>query len=176
MALFNSEPTLLDAMQADDAALYHMGRWWCVGSTPTDAQLDALAGWLNQRAELDLRARPVYATDSLSRDCPAGAGIAGVASGVLAVRVSRLRQDLILWFRPEAMQTVNWAGDPNDKIMGAGIHGARLTPRGSFELFVESVKARAAVDRHGDRIGPAPAAAGDGTGRGARRAAGRTQC
>ena len=143
MAFFNSQPTLLDAMQADGAALFHMGRWWCVGRTPTDAQLDALAEWLNQRAELDLRARPVYATDSLSRDYPAGVGIADVASGVLAVRVSRSRQDLILWFRPETIQTVNWAGDPNDKIIGAGIHGARLTPRGSFELFAESVKARA---------------------------------
>ena len=142
MAFFNSEPTLLDAMQADGAALFHMGRWWCMGSTPTDTQLDALAEWLNQRAELDLRARPVYATDSLSRDYPAGAGIADVASGVLAVRVSRLRQDLILWFRPETIQTVNWAGDPNDKVV-AGTHGTRLTPRGSFALFAESVKARA---------------------------------
>jgi chemotaxis family two-component system sensor kinase Cph1 len=143
VAFFNSQPTLLDAMEADGAALFHMGRWWCVGRTPTHPQLDALAEWLNQRAEFDGGERPVYATDSLSQDYPPGAGIADVASGVLAVRVSRLRQDLILWFRPETIQTVNWAGDPNDKIVGAGTHGARLTPRGSFELFVESVKARA---------------------------------
>ncbi|MEO8014967.1 MAG: ATP-binding protein, partial [Polaromonas sp.] len=143
MSFFNSQPTLLDAMQSDGAALFHMGRWWCVGRTPTDAQLDALAEWLNQRAELDVGGRPVYATDSLLRDYPAGADIADVASGVLAVRVSRLRQDLILWFRPETAQTINWAGDPNDKIVATGVNGARLTPRGSFELFVESVQARA---------------------------------
>lgn len=143
MSFFNSQPTLLDAMQADGAALFHLGRWWCVGRTPTDAQLDALAEWLNQRAELDVGGRPVYATDSLLRDYPAGTDITDVASGVLAVRVSRLRQDLILWFRPETAQTINWAGDPNDKIVGAGVNGARLTPRGSFELFVESVQARA---------------------------------
>ena len=143
MAFFNGQPTLLDAMEADGAALFHMGRWWHVGRTPTDPQLDALAAWLNQRAEFDQGERPVYATDALSRDYPAGADIANVASGVLAVRVSRLRQDLILWFRPETIQTINWAGDPNDKIVGAGTHGARLTPRGSFELFAESVRARA---------------------------------
>ena len=143
MAFFNGQPTLLDAMQADGAALFHMGRWWRVGQTPTDAQLDALAEWLNQRAEFDVSGRPVYATDSLSRDYAAAADIANVASGVLAVRVSRLRQDLILWFRPETIQTINWAGDPNDKTIAVGIHGARLTPRGSFELFAESVKARA---------------------------------
>ena len=142
MAFFNGQPTLLDAMQANGAALFHMGRWWCVGRTPTDAQLNALALWLNQRPELELSARPIYATDALARDYPAGIDIADVASGVLAVRVSRLRQDLIVWFRPETIQTVNWAGDPNDKITG-GVHGTRLTPRGSFALFVESVKDRA---------------------------------
>ena len=29
MAFFNSQPTLLDAMQAEGAALFHMGQWWC---------------------------------------------------------------------------------------------------------------------------------------------------
>ncbi len=143
MSFFDGQPTLLDAMQADGAALFHMGRWWCVGQTPTDAQLDALAEWLNQRAELDVGTRPVYATDSLVRDYPAGADITDVASGVLAVRVSRLRQDLILWFRPETAQTIHWAGDPHDKVVAVGVNGARLTPRGSFELFVESVQTRA---------------------------------
>lgn len=143
MAFFNSQPTLLDAMQADGAALFHMGRWLRVGRTPTDAQLDALADWLNQRAEFDVGERPVYATDSLLRDYPAGADITTVASGVLAVRVSRLRRDLIVWFRPETAQTINWAGDPNDKVTSVGAHGARLTPRASFDLFVESVQARA---------------------------------
>ncbi|MBC7446399.1 MAG: GAF domain-containing protein [Polaromonas sp.] len=143
MAFFNGQPTLLDAMQADGAALFHLGRWWCVGRTPDDVQLDALALWLNQRPELALSTRPIYATDALARDYPAGADIAKVASGVLAVRVSRLRQDLIVWFRPETIQTIDWAGDPNDKITGGGRHGARLTPRGSFALFVESVKNRA---------------------------------
>ena len=69
--------------------------------------------------------------------------MADEASGVLAVRVSRLAQDLIVWFRLETIQTVNWAENPNDKIAKGSVHGARLTPRGSFALFVESVKNRA---------------------------------
>jgi two-component system, chemotaxis family, sensor kinase Cph1 len=143
LALSDGQPTLFDAMQAGGAALYHRRRWWCAGRTPTNAQLDALAEWLNQRPEFDSSTRPVYATDALARDYPAGADFAAVASGVLAVRVSRLRQDLIMWFRPETMQTINWAGEPQDKVTGAGVHGARLTPRASFELFVESVRQRA---------------------------------
>ena len=84
----------------------------------------------------------MFVTDTLSHEYPAGAEFAGVASGVLAVRVSRLRRNLIIWFRPETIQTVNWAGNPNDKPLVPGPQGLRLTPRASFELYVESVRER----------------------------------
>ncbi|MBL8373556.1 ATP-binding protein [Accumulibacter sp.] len=142
MALSDRHPSLLDAIDAGGAALYHLDRWWCAGITPGVAQLDALAGWLDQRPEFASTTRPAFVTDSLTRDYPAGAEIADVASGVLAVRVSHRRRDLILWFRPETLQTVNWAGYPYEKLLVTGPHGSRLTPRHSFELFVESVRAR----------------------------------
>jgi two-component system, chemotaxis family, sensor kinase Cph1 len=143
MALSDSQPSLLDAMDASGAALYHLDRWWCAGNTPDATQLDALAEWINQRPEFDSDTRPVFVTDALTREYPAGAEIANIASGVLAVRVSRLRHNLILWFRPETIQSVNWAGNPHEKLLVPGSYGSRLTPRRSFELFVESVRERA---------------------------------
>lgn len=142
LALSDNEPSLLDAMEAEGAALYHRDRWWCAGHTPTVEQLDALSEWLNSRPDFDSSARPAYVTESLARDYPAGQAFASVASGVIALRVSRLRHDLIMWFRPETRQTVRWAGDPADKPQVAGSHGMRLTPRRSFELFIESVHER----------------------------------
>ena len=143
VALMDREPSLLDAMEAEGAALYHLDRWWCAGRTPSPAQLDALAEWLNQRSELDSPTRPAFVSNALARDYEAGAAIADVASGVLAVRVSRLRRDLIIWFRPETIQTIAWAGHPDDKPRVPGPHGERLTPRRSFELYVESVQQQA---------------------------------
>jgi light-regulated signal transduction histidine kinase (bacteriophytochrome) len=142
LALSDQEPSLLDAMEADGAALYHRDRWWCAGNTPTVEQLDALAEWLNARPDFDSSVRPAFVTDRLARDYLGGSDIVDVASGVIAVRVSRLRRDLIMWFRPETPQTVHWAGDPDDKPQVAGPHGMRLTPRRSFELFIESVRGR----------------------------------
>ncbi len=143
MALTEHQPSLLDAMDAGGTALFHLDRWWCAGRTPSVPQLEALAEWLNQHEEFASPTRPVFATDALASVYPAAAAYADVASGVLAVRVSRLRRDLILWFRPQTVQSLNWAGDPHAKPMVPGPHGARLTPRGSFELFVESVRERA---------------------------------
>lgn len=142
LALSDRQPSLLDAMDAEGAALYHMDRWWCAGKTPTEEQLDALAEWVNLRPEFGSLTRPVFETDRLPSLYPDGAAIAPIASGVIAVQVSRARADLIMWFRPATMQTVKWAGNPNDKPLVPGPHGMRLTPRRSFELFVESVRDR----------------------------------
>ncbi|WP_395668785.1 ATP-binding protein [Rhodoferax sp.] len=142
LALSDSEPSLLDAIDAEGAALYHRDRWWCAGNTPTVEQLDALAQWLNARHDFDSSLEPAYVTDSLARDYTGGPDMAHVASGVIAVRVSRLRRDLILWFRPETLQTVRWAGNPDEKPLVPGPHGMRLSPRHSFELFLESVRGR----------------------------------
>jgi light-regulated signal transduction histidine kinase (bacteriophytochrome) len=142
LALSDRQPSLLDAMDADGAALYHMNRWWTAGKTPSEEQLDALADWVNLRPEFSSLTRPVFSTDTLSREYPAGAALSAVASGVIAVQISRFRRDLIMWFRPETIQTVKWAGHPDDKPLVAGPNGMRLTPRRSFELFVESVRNR----------------------------------
>lgn len=142
LALTGHQPSLLDAIAAGGAALYHLDRWWCVGRVPEAAQLDALAAWLYQQPALDSPNRPVFVTDALAPLCPAAVGLENIASGVLAVALTRQRRGLMIWFRPQTLQTVQWAGNPHDEPLVPGPHGRRLSPRTSFELFVESVRGR----------------------------------
>jgi chemotaxis family two-component system sensor kinase Cph1 len=137
--------TLLDAVDATGAALFYQDRWWCLGATPPLAQLDALSAWLSTRADFTSSTRPLFVTDALASLYPAGESMAGVASGVLALALSRTGNNRILWFRSEILRTVRWAGSPHDKPITHGPHGPRLTPRRSFELFVESVRHRATL-------------------------------
>ena len=136
--LINGTPSLLDGIDAGGAALYYLDRWWCIGTTPSEDELDGLGDWLSV-IMLPSCPRPLYATDRLAQAYPPAAGFAGVASGLLAVPVSASGQELMLWFRPETIQTVNWGGNPHDKPTVPGPNGPRLTPRRSFELFAESV-------------------------------------
>jgi light-regulated signal transduction histidine kinase (bacteriophytochrome) len=146
LALTAYEPSLLDAIDAGGAALYHLNRWWCIGNVPPLAQLDPLAAWLYERPEFEAdsasTARPVFATDALASLCPAAVGLEDVASGLLATVFARQRRGLLVWFRPQTMRTVKWAGNPNDKPQTAGPQGMRLSPRASFEIFIESVRGR----------------------------------
>lgn len=141
-AMTDGPPTLLDGLDADGFALYHRDRWWRVGATPSEAQLDALAAWLEGLPQFASSPRPLYVTDALARDHAAAAAYADVASGLLAMPLSRSRRNLLLWFRAETLATVSWGGNPHDKPSVPGPHGPRLTPRRSFELFQESVRER----------------------------------
>lgn len=139
-SMTDGTPSLLSAMNASGAALYHRDRWWVVGLTPSEIQLNALAAWLVKRLDANSLTSPLYATESLAADFPPGAAYANVASGVLAALLSRSGQNLMIWFRPEVIQTVNWGGNPNDKPTVDGPLGPRPTPRRSFESFAESVR------------------------------------
>jgi two-component system, chemotaxis family, sensor kinase Cph1 len=53
--------------------------------------------------------------------------------------VSRTPRDYVLWFRPELIQTVSWAGNP-DKTADTGADRVNLTPRNSFAEWRETVR------------------------------------
>lgn len=141
-ALMDGKPNLLDAIEASGAALYHRNRWWLIGTTPSESQLDALNEWMMLRFSSTSPTNSVYVTDNLIADYPAASAFRASASGLLAVSLSRRGKQMLLWFRPETIQTLTWGGNPHDLPIVPGPHGPRLTPRKSFEAFVESVSGR----------------------------------
>lgn len=122
---------------ASGAAVYLDGRQHRVGHTPAPAEIDALLRWLNGVN------RPLLATGHLAAQYPPAAAFPELASGLVAVRLSREPRDYVLWFRPEIGLTVRWAGDPS-KSVKVGPLGARLTPRGSFAEWREVTRMQSA--------------------------------
>ena len=70
------------------------------------------------------------------------------ASGVLALPLSPVYEDFILWFRGEFAHTLNWAGDPDQPMSGDPTAGpddqrdVQLGPRHSFDAFAQEVRGR----------------------------------
>jgi chemotaxis family two-component system sensor kinase Cph1 len=138
ITFINGSPSLLNGIGAGGAALYYLERWWRIGDTPDENDLENLGGWLVETV-FKAGKRSLYVTDHLAAAYPPAAEFSRIASGLMAVPLSSDGSDLIVWFRPETMQTVHWAGDPGDKPVVPGPYGPRLTPRQSFALFTESV-------------------------------------
>jgi light-regulated signal transduction histidine kinase (bacteriophytochrome) len=132
-------PNLLSLFPAQGAAIFTSGDKGVatLGLTPDAVQLRELVNWL------DSQNRSFISTDRLSFLFPPAAAYADCASGLLAVRLSPHSRDYLLWFRPELVRIVKWAGDPNkpadiDESSGE----LRLTPRKSFAVWQEAAHGR----------------------------------
>jgi chemotaxis family two-component system sensor kinase Cph1 len=133
-ALTHRGEALLQIAGATGAAVCTAGAVRTVGATPTAAQLGGLLAWLGK-----IGAAEVLHTRTLAELHAPAAEYAHVASGLLAITLPRDTPSWVLWFRPELVRTVTWAGDPVKPV--AVSHGdARLHPRHSFEAWKEVVR------------------------------------
>jgi len=128
---------LLGIVSAEGVAVVSGGQIMTHGHTPPAPLVQDIAAWVELRERFRL-----FATTSLGGVCPAARVSADVSSGLLTFALPGALQRRILWFRPELIQTVSWAGDPN-KPVAAGPSGDRLRPRHSFALWREEVRLRA---------------------------------
>ena len=134
--LLASSETFLGFADATGGAVFHEGALHTVGEVPPAEEITALVEWLAQDP-----AAEVFATDCVSKHLPRAAASKAVASGLLAIALSRQPSEYVLWFRPEQLRTVTWGGDPNKPVeVAAG--EARLSPRRSFKAWKELVQLR----------------------------------
>ena len=133
--LLTGGTTLLSNFDAEGVVLATAGNIHRMGVTPHDQLLLPLIAWLQQQPD------DIYATHGLSRDYPPAKPYVAVSAGILAMRLSRRQSDCVIWFRPEVLQEVSWAGDPR-KPVEVDSEGATLglRPRTSFAEWRETVK------------------------------------
>jgi light-regulated signal transduction histidine kinase (bacteriophytochrome)/ActR/RegA family two-component response regulator len=134
--LVEGDPNMLSYLEADGAAVVLGELVARIGQTPGESEIRQLSSWIAQ-AKGDQR---VYATDALTQEY--GSGVLGsVASGIMTINIGAMRQNQLIWFRTEHVRTVDWAGDPAKSIT-KGETFDRLSPRGSFSLWKETVKGK----------------------------------
>jgi len=126
---------LLHLVNATGAVVCSGDRCIRVGETPSEAEIDALLDWIKPRLDQN-----VFETRSLPKHYPAAEAFQAIASGVLALEISRIHPNYMLWFRPEVIQTVNWGGNPNKPVEVLDDGRMRMSPRKSFELWQETVR------------------------------------
>lgn len=130
-------PLVLGLVEAGGAAVASGATIALTGGTPSEQAVRDLVQWIGAHEE------PLFATDRLAALHPPAEAYAAVASGVLAVRIAPDGKEFLLWFRPEQVAEVTWAGDPHKPVDVTETDGTvRLRPRTSFALWKESVRNR----------------------------------
>ncbi|MBF2066978.1 MAG: GAF domain-containing protein [Calothrix sp. C42_A2020_038] len=136
-AFAHPDPRLLDIVSANGCAVCLDNEITLVGATPNIEEVRKLIEWTQSNVDDDL-----FSTDSLPKIYPSAQAFKDTASGLLILRISRIRNYYILWFRPEVLQTVNWAGAPDPYLDSHQSEDTilNLSPRKSFELWQEMVR------------------------------------
>jgi light-regulated signal transduction histidine kinase (bacteriophytochrome) len=129
-------PELLRFVRASGVAIVVDDRVLTFGDAPGEAEILGLVDWLAVHDHGD-----IYHTDKLSAEWPEGGRIARNASGLLAMPISRIHKHYLLWFRPEYVHTIEWAGNPHDKLVQTSAAGLplQLSPRTSFAAWRETI-------------------------------------
>jgi light-regulated signal transduction histidine kinase (bacteriophytochrome) len=132
-AMADQMADLIQIASAEGAALVVDGQIRVFGITPAHHDLKKLAEWMDSKPELE-----VFESRYLGSRIDWASEFSEVASGLLAIRISHVRQSYLMWFRPEVVRTVRWAGEPG-KIQDKN---QKLNPRKSFEIWSELVRGR----------------------------------
>lgn len=128
---------MLALTASSGAALVADDKVRLIGSCPSEERVGELARWAAERAT-----KPgFFSTANLPGEYPPAEMFAGVASGILAIVLPKPVLSMVMWFRAEATQTVEWAGDPNKTpSVPPESEIVRLSPRSSFAAWQTSVK------------------------------------
>lgn len=133
--LVSPQPRLLDVVDAQGVAVCLDDQITLLGSTPNVDQVRALIDWAETSSGDNL-----FSSHCLPKLYPEAVAFKDTASGLLLLRISKVRRYYILWFRPEVIQTVNWAGNPNESIQVHANGSVTLCPRASFEHWQQTVR------------------------------------
>lgn len=134
--LFNHPTTFLDICDCTGGALSQADKILTIGNTPDEQQIRKIIDWLTSNKFNN----KVFHTSNLAGFMPQASEFQEVASGLMAVTLSREFNEYILWFKPEQIYQVNWAGK-DDKGLKRDEDGKyRLSPRKSFEKWTEEVR------------------------------------
>ena len=131
-------PSAIQSMvPSDGAAVIWKDAVTMAGRGPSETQTRKLAAWLSERKS----GADYFATDGLSQEYPDAQAFASEASGLLSIILPGDDPAVLMWFRSEAVEEINWAGNPHEHLEPGPSIGS-LNPRKSFDLWRETVRGR----------------------------------
>ncbi|WP_432710886.1 ATP-binding protein [Pedobacter sp.] len=136
-ALTAHKVNLLQVTDCSGAALLYEGSIKTLGTTPTIPQINSLVKWIKESVH-----DRFYHTDNLKIAFPKAESFQNIASGLMVCILSKELNEYILWFKPEYIQTIHWAGKQQKEhtIDSTGL--LNISPRKSFEVWAETVSGK----------------------------------
>jgi chemotaxis family two-component system sensor kinase Cph1 len=135
----HNNPSLLEMANATGFVIFYKNKIYKNGSVPSNEDLIPLLQSLSKK----------YPTTSIHSErlmdiYEDGEKLSRYAAGIIYHSLEAGSSDGILWLRAERREIINWAGNPYKSVAPGEEGVSRLTPRKSFELWMEEVKNKSA--------------------------------
>ena len=130
--LVDHRSELRQLIDCDGAAVVSGSTVKTTGSVPPAQELKELIDWLVHTGE-----EHCFSTRELGQAFPAARSFQSPIKGMLAAVIDAERRVLVIWFRVEQIETVEWAGNPHKE--DSADPAVPLSPRRSFETWTENV-------------------------------------
>ncbi len=122
-------------LDADGFVLQRGASLHTSGHIPPEDAVGDMLDWVRRQGSILLHSA------SLEQRLPSARAYRDLASGLLAITLSADEPLVLLWFRAEALQTIQWAGNPHKAVDQRA--DQPLTPRASFSAWSEEIRGRA---------------------------------
>ncbi|TCD24816.1 GAF domain-containing protein [Pedobacter psychrodurus] len=133
-AITTHKRTILDATKASGVAIIFENELKTIGNVPSEEEIRELSEWLKTTND-----ESIYYTHRLSEIHSPAKKYKSIASGILSCILNKEMGEMIIWFKPEIITTVNWAGNPEKPSVPSENGLLNLSPRKSFEIWSEVV-------------------------------------
>ncbi|ASJ75683.1 ATP-binding protein [Granulosicoccus antarcticus] len=134
-------PSLQGFLKADGFAFLFGSHIHVSGKTPPTDFIHELLEWAGNSPEKMNQ----FHSEKLHEEWPAAALHEETACGVLVQSTSMHRVCKLVWFRGRITQNVHWAGQPNSKKPSPHAKASVLTPRVSFDQWVDEHTRQSAI-------------------------------
>jgi len=132
-SFLHNQDDFMKLLNADGVAYIWNKQIYAFGKTPAATDIADLVLWLQSGS-----VNRLYHNPSLSTAFEPAGGYADTASGILALPIHPEKGSYIIAFRAEAVQKVNWGGNPNEAVQFEA-DGKKYHPRASFNLWQQTV-------------------------------------
>jgi len=133
---------MMELVSATGMSIYFQNNLISYGETPTNEEVMNLISWLKTK-----KLSSSYITSSLPMQFQESIRYKDKVCGLLAIPITILENHYLLFYRPELIQSVFWAGNPNQTIKS---YNCAYSPRASFDRFMETITNHSAPWEHYD--------------------------
>ncbi|AYZ13327.1 GAF domain-containing protein [Chryseobacterium arthrosphaerae] len=137
-SLIESKTELKNLPEADGLAIVSDESIVTAGTTPDSGSIDRIIKW----ALANTKDR-IYVSRNFLKDHGKELNLSDDAAGIIIYFIERDKNEMLIWFRKEFDEHINWAGSPEKTVSVFSQNGEErqmVSPRTSFRIFTENIK------------------------------------